>query len=189
MTEFRSRRVLQRRARPMSVMLAWLLFVLAVGCGTPGKAESPGPTATPVGIASSVTASLAAPAALTPAARASGNDTASAPEALSPRTLVSWRQEGLTPILIDVRAKWLCDQDRIPGALCIPAGELEARLADLSRDGEIVVYGGGYGDGDAAEVRAGAQLLLKKGFAKVYELQGGLADYAIVTAPSCGCKP
>jgi rhodanese-related sulfurtransferase len=168
-------------------MLAVFCLLLVLGCGTPEEMGSLAP-ATPVGVASPVAAGSPTQAP-TSAAQPSEGNTGLVPGTLASVELLSWQREGRTPVLVDVRAKWLCDQDRIPGALCIPTGELEARLPDLPRDGEIVVYGGGYGDADATEVRAGAQLLLKKGFTKVYELQDGLAGYAIVTLPSCGCKP
>jgi rhodanese-related sulfurtransferase len=189
MAQYRSWRSLRRLPRSLQMLPAVFFLMLVLGCGTPERAEPMAAAPTPVGAASLATANPSGSADAGSTARPGGNDTQLVPEALSPRILVSWRQEGRSLVLVDVRAKWLCDQDRIPGALCIPTGELEARLSDLPRDGEIVVYGGGYGDTDAAEVRTGAQLLLKQGFAKVYELQGGLADYAVVTLPSCGCKP
>ena len=165
-------------------MLAVFCLLLVLGCGTPAGVATSGPTA----VASPGAASPSEPAA-DGAVVASGGSALLVPERLSSFELVGWRQTGRIPTVVDVRAKWLCEQDRIPGALCIPLRDLEARLSEVPRDGETVVYGSGYGDGDTAEVRAGAQLLLKKGFLKVYELQDGLAGYAVATAPSCGCKP
>ena len=173
--------------RPRLGMLAVFCRLIVLGCGTPEEMGTLAP-ATPVGVASPVAASSPTQAP-TSAARAGESDTALTPAMLWSVELVGWQREGRRPVVVDVRAQWLCDQDRIPGALCIPVGELEAHLADLPRNVDAVVYGSGYGDDDAAEVRAGAQLLLKSGFAKVYELQDGLAGYAIVTLPSCGCKP
>ena len=84
-------------------------------------------------------------------------------------------------MLVDVRADLSCDLDRIPGALCIPLKELEARHSDLPQAKPVVVYGRGSGEGDGAEVKTAARLLLSKGFASVYELEGGLNDYLVAT--------
>ena len=173
------------RARLGILVVFCLLLVL--GCGTPEEMGTLAP-ATPVGVASPVAASSPTQAP-TSAARSGDSDTALTPAMLWSVELVGWQREGRRPVVVDVRAKWICDQDRIPGALCIPLGDLEGHLSEIPREGDTVVYGSGYGGDDATEVRAGAQLLLSKGFQRVYELQDGLAGYAIATAPSCGCKP
>ena len=83
-------------------------------------------------------------------------------------------------MLVDVRSASACQVQRIPGALCIPVGELEARLAELPRDKPIVVYGRGYGasgEDEDAEATAAARLLIEKGYSAVYQLEGGLAAY------------
>ncbi len=175
-------------ARALLTLLGSLLLVALLGCGVPEGMGQPTP-AVSAGASAPASTSSSERAEPTRPVEASAGDASLVPVTLSSFELVSWRQAGQTPAVVDVRAKWICEQDRIPGALCIPLADLEARLSELPRDKEIVVYASGYGDADAADVRAGTQLLKKQGFQKVYALQDGLAGYAVATAPSCGCKP
>lgn len=173
-------------ARPLWLALTAFCLALVLGCATPSRADPLTAATTPIARASSVTPDSAGSVGNALTDKPSETNTALAPQILAPLILASWRREGRSVVLVDVRASSLCDQDRLSGALCIPSGELEARLSDLPRHGDIVVYGSG--SGDAAEVRAGAQLLLRNGFENVYELDGGLADFTAATRTDCDCS-
>ncbi len=50
------------------------------------------------------------------------------------------RAEGSAVVVLDVRPREEYEAGHIPGAVSVPLGELEARLAALPRDAEIVAY-------------------------------------------------
>lgn len=76
-------------------------------------------------------------------------------------------------ILIDVREQWEYDVARIPGSQLLPLGELEARMAELPREGILVIqcHSGGRSE-------HGARLLQQAGFANVYNLEGGIEAWS-----------
>ena len=117
----------------------------------------------------------------------------SEPKALPAIFAASLHRMSRPPVFVDVREESACTADRIPGALCIPAEDLEARLVELPRDQEFVVYGAGRGKADAKAI-ASAELIASKGFLTVYVLEGGPDDYLIaleqldsVSSGGCGC--
>lgn len=61
---------------------------------------------------------------------------------ITPPELWSLMQEGKNPIVLDVRtsAARAYDPRRLPGASVLATSELDARLADLPRDREIILY-------------------------------------------------
>ena len=82
-------------------------------------------------------------------------------------------QAGAKPIIVDVRSSTAraLDPRVIPGALSIPMENVATHLADLPRDGDIILYCACPSEATAARV---AQLLMKHGFKKVRPLHGGL---------------
>ena len=56
--------------------------------------------------------------------------------------LRSLMDQGKSPVVVDVRTPGALDRDprRIPGAVVLAASELDARLAELPRDREIILY-------------------------------------------------
>jgi len=73
------------------------------------------------------------------------------------------------PVVVDVREKWENDLCQINGSKLIPLGSLPAHLAELPKDQTIVMHchhGGRSG-------RAVAYLL-QQGYAKVFNLKGGI---------------
>jgi adenylyltransferase/sulfurtransferase len=79
--------------------------------------------------------------------------------------------ESLT--LVDVREPWEYDIAQIAGSKLIPLGELEERLAELPRDGILVMQ---CHSGGRSEV--GTRLLQEAGFANVYNLEGGIEAWS-----------
>ncbi|OUN01579.1 MAG: hypothetical protein BAA04_01070 [Firmicutes bacterium ZCTH02-B6] len=63
------------------------------------------------------------------------------------------------PLVIDVRSREKYEAGHVPGAVHIPAAQLEIALADLPRDRAIVTYCGGGTSGPRA-----ADFLLAHGF-------------------------
>ncbi|GAB3854203.1 molybdopterin-synthase adenylyltransferase MoeB [Hymenobacter terrigena] len=95
---------------------------------------------------------------------------ARAPE-ISADELKAWQASGRPLQLLDVREPHEHARRSIGGQL-IPLGQLAGQLADLQPDVLVVVH-------CASGVRSqkAAQLLLTNGFAEVYSLRNGLADY------------
>jgi sulfur-carrier protein adenylyltransferase/sulfurtransferase len=75
--------------------------------------------------------------------------------------------------LVDVRESWEYDIAQIAGSKLIPLGELEERLAELPREGILVMqcHSGGRSE-------QGARLLREAGFANVYNLEGGIEAWS-----------
>jgi rhodanese-related sulfurtransferase len=99
-------------------------------------------------------------------------------------------QAGAAPIVVDVRSPTAraLEPRWIPGALHVPLEAIAARMQDLPRDREIVLYCACPSEASAARV---ARVLMNHGFSKVRPLHGGLdawraAGYAVVeiTEPS-----
>jgi rhodanese-related sulfurtransferase len=77
------------------------------------------------------------------------------------------RSEG--SFLLDVRQPDEWNEAHIPGATLIPLGELEARVAELPRDREIVVV---CRSGNRS--KRGRDILLRAGFEQVTSMAGGM---------------
>ena len=89
----------------------------------------------------------------------------------------------LAPAVLDVRSHSAraLDPRWIPGALHVPPDQIATRIAELSRDREIVLYCSCPNEATAARV---AKVLMNHGFARVRPLHGGLdawiaAGYAV----------
>lgn len=76
-------------------------------------------------------------------------------------------------VLLDVREPWEFERVHLPGARLIPLGELASRLAELNpRQTCVVICHHGN------RSRQAARLLRSRGFARVFNLQGGIAAWA-----------
>ena len=92
------------------------------------------------------------------------------------------------PLVVDVRSPTAraLELRRIPGALHVPATEVERQIGGFSRDREIVFYCTCPNEASAARA---ARLLMANGFSRVRPLQGGLAawiaaGYAVEEIPA-----
>ena len=73
------------------------------------------------------------------------------------------------PLLLDVREPWEVETAAVPGATCIPMGQVPTRLAELDRDQAMLVM--------CHHGRRSAQvgyLLERSGFREVINLAGGI---------------
>jgi len=92
--------------------------------------------------------------------------------ALTPRDLKPLLARGVQ--VIDVREPWEWEICRLPGALLVPLGELDAQINALDRTRETIVY-------CHRGVRSvdGARRLLAAGFPNVAHLAGGIDRYSV----------
>jgi membrane protein DedA with SNARE-associated domain/rhodanese-related sulfurtransferase len=82
-------------------------------------------------------------------------------------------QQGQDPLVIDVRseASTQLDARRIPGAISVHLGDIQAKAAELSREREIVLYCSCPNEVSAARAAA---VLVAQGLARARPLAGGL---------------
>jgi rhodanese-related sulfurtransferase len=76
-------------------------------------------------------------------------------------------------MLVDVRESWEYDIAHIAGSRLIPLGELEERLAELPREGILVVH-----CHSGVRSEQGTRLLQQAGFANVFNLDGGIEAWS-----------
>lgn len=98
---------------------------------------------------------------------------------ISPQELSARLAQNDRPLLLDVREDWETKLCRLPNAIHIPIEEIEFRVEELDRDGEIVVY-------CHQGVRSAAVVgyLRQLGFANVRNLAGGLDSWARTVDPT-----
>ncbi len=99
-------------------------------------------------------------------------------------------ESGAGPIVVDVRTHTARQHEPqwIPSAIHAPVDQMEARVRDLPRDRDIVVYCTCPNEASAASV---ARRLMSHGFSRVRPLSGGLdawigAGYPVETAAPTG---
>ena len=92
-----------------------------------------------------------------------------------------WKQQGKPFTLLDVRQASELDMASVPGALHIPMREVQARIREIPRDRPIIVMCH-VGERSARIAR----FLVTDGFAQVYNLEGGIDDYALRVDQSVG---
>ncbi len=61
------------------------------------------------------------------------------PIEIEPATLAAWRQQGVAHAVLDVREPWEVEIAGLAGALCVPMGEVPARLGEMPADVPLVV--------------------------------------------------
>lgn len=83
------------------------------------------------------------------------------------------------PVLLDVREPWELDVCRLPDARPMPMRAVPARYTELKRDAEVVVV-----CHHGARSYQVAMFLEYQGYAKVYNLYGGLAAWAQQVDPA-----
>ncbi|UCC63390.1 MAG: MBL fold metallo-hydrolase [Anaerolineae bacterium] len=81
-------------------------------------------------------------------------------------------------IVVDVREPWEYRQGHVPGARLMPLGDLAARVGELDSSQPTAVI---CASGNRSQ--SAAALLGQKGFAKVYNVLGGVTDWASAGFP------
>jgi len=98
---------------------------------------------------------------------------------ISAREVKKMQDENKAFVLIDVREPHEFQICRIPGSTLIPLGEVPRRMHELNSADEIVVHcKSGKRSAQAVE------LLMKSGFRKIYNLQGGILAWSDQVDPS-----
>lgn len=100
---------------------------------------------------------------------------------LGPAELGSWLADTTRtqPVLIDVREPWEFDYCRIEGSVLIPLGQLAARCAEVPGDRPLVIV---CHHGNRSW--HAAAMLLQSGFVDVYNLRGGVEEWAVDVDPT-----
>ena len=100
---------------------------------------------------------------------------------ISPAELKAWLADKSreAPLLLDVREPWEHDKARIAGSQLVPMGQIQARLAELDDEREVVAIC--HHGGRSMQV---AIFLEKSGFAKVHNLAGGIDAWSRTVDPS-----
>lgn len=95
---------------------------------------------------------------------------------LSAVELAQWLANSQTPeapSLLDVREPWEIELAQLPGSLCIPMGQIPARVGEVPNESAVVCichHG-------VRSMRV-AHFLEQSGFESVYNLQGGIDSWA-----------
>ncbi len=97
---------------------------------------------------------------------------------VTPVALKALIDRGEHVVLVDVRETYEYELCHLEGARLLPLGQLSARMGELDKEGEIIVY-------CHVGVRStqAVSLLRKAGFPKVRNLQGGIDAWARIVEP------
>ena len=98
---------------------------------------------------------------------------------ITPRDLAQRLRRGDAIDLIDVREPYEWRIARIDGARLIPLARLEAVVADISRDHDLVLY-----CHHGVRSRAATEFLVAQGFPRVWNLSGGIDRWSAEVDPS-----
>ena len=100
---------------------------------------------------------------------------------ITPAELAAWLADKSReqPLLLDVREPWEHDKARIAGSQLVPMGQVQARLAELDDEKEVVAIC--HHGGRSMQV---AMFLDKNGFPRVHNLAGGIDAWSRTVDPS-----
>lgn len=101
------------------------------------------------------------------------------PREMSPKEFVLRARSDPSPVLLDVREDWELAIAQVGDAVHIPMGEVPSRLGELDKEREIVVMC--RSGGRSATV---ARYLEQQGYAKVWNLAGGILAWSEQLDPS-----
>ena len=90
---------------------------------------------------------------------------------ISPAELAAWLADKSreAPLLLDVREPWEHDKARIASSQLVPMGQIQARLAEIDDEREVVAIC--HHGGRSLQI---AMYLEKNGFSRVHNLAGGI---------------
>ncbi len=93
---------------------------------------------------------------------------------LTPRQFIELRHgDAIEPLLLDVREPWEHDICRVAGSTLLPMSRIDEALQQLDRQRPTVVL-----CHHGIRSRQVARYLSGKGFAEVYNLEGGISAWA-----------
>lgn len=94
---------------------------------------------------------------------------------ISPKELQQWLQDGARekPFMLDVREPWEFEYCHLEDVLLLPMNQVPQQYGDLDKDADIVVI-----CHHGVRSYQVARFLEHYGFAKVYNLQGGMDGWA-----------
>ncbi|HWU83938.1 MAG TPA: rhodanese-like domain-containing protein [Rhodocyclaceae bacterium] len=100
---------------------------------------------------------------------------------ISAPELAAWLRDETRakPVLLDVREPWEFETCRIDGAQSLPMRSIPQRIAELDADAEIVAI-----CHHGMRSMQVAAFLEQNGFARLYNLQGGVAAWAAQVDPA-----
>jgi rhodanese-related sulfurtransferase len=84
-------------------------------------------------------------------------------------------------VLVDARSREDYDKSHIPGAISIPAEDIENFAKDLDKNEEIITYCGGF---QCPASTMAAKELMGLGFKKVLDFKGGMQEWAEKGCPT-----
>ena len=90
---------------------------------------------------------------------------------ISPAELAAWLADKSrpAPLLLDVREPWEHEKARIAASQLVPMGQIQARIAELPKENEVVAIC--HHGGRSLQI---AIVLEKNGFSRVHNLAGGI---------------
>ena len=100
---------------------------------------------------------------------------------ISPAELAAWLADKSRekPLLLDVREPWEHDKARIASSQLVPMGQIQARLAEIDDEREVVAIC--HHGGRSLQI---AMYLEKNGFSRVHNLAGGIDAWSRTIDPS-----
>ncbi|MEP7329721.1 MAG: rhodanese-like domain-containing protein [Betaproteobacteria bacterium] len=100
---------------------------------------------------------------------------------LAPAELHGWRADAArrAPVLVDVREPWEFERCKIEGAISVPLSQLQARIAELSAEQDLILV-----CHHGSRSQQAAMFLARNGFSRVYNLRGGVEAWAVEVDPA-----
>lgn len=100
---------------------------------------------------------------------------------LAPAEVVGWRQDAArsAPVVVDVREPWEFEHCRIEGAINMPMSQLQMRIAELPAGHDLILV-----CHHGSRSQHAALFLARNGFARVYNLRGGVEAWAVEVDPA-----
>lgn len=98
---------------------------------------------------------------------------------MSPAEFAARARDPNPPLLLDVREDWELALARLDGVHHIPMGQVPDRLAELPRDGDIVVMCRSGGRSTVV-----GKFLIQQGYPRVWNLTGGILAWSEEVDPS-----
>lgn len=100
-------------------------------------------------------------------------------EDVQPSDLQVLLNDGVRPLIVDVREPWEYQMGHVDGAKLIPLGQLAQRVSELDPEHPVAVI-----CQSGSRSQSAAALLAQKGFKKVYNVVGGMSAWQMSGLPT-----